>query len=336
MSIYFAGGEDFDFKVGGTRVYYQTDKMRSGFARYSLAISQYLHPGPITTEPFSAGNLTTAWLGFQLYFPNYNNTYDKLLVGLCKSTEPQGSGIWVALGNSNLYKLSLKKFNGSTVTHLDETPLPCLNKGQIHKIDMHVASYGASATVRVYLNQSPDPVITYTGDITVGSMTNMDCVGLSGYYTNDGNYRNMPSEIVVDTNDTRPKSVVTLYPSAAGDANAWTGAYSDIDEYYEDNLSQVYTDSDDVDAQFNLGNLPTGNNLVHAIRVAASACAPNGSTANTLKLGVKSGGSVYVDNGQALSEGYECYEYIMHEINSNPITYAMADALQMNLRSEVT
>jgi hypothetical protein len=195
---------------------------------------------------------------------------------------------------------------------------------------MQVIDYGANAYVNVYLNGSL--LIAYgPGNVTVSGMTNFDCIGIG---PNISSYAIAFSEFIVADEDTRTFGLVTMAPSAAGDANAWTGLYSTIDETTLDDSDVVYVNTNDQDVQYNLVNFPAGTFGVKAVEVAARATKSSGSTPGTLKLGIKEA-SVNVDAGQTVTTGWATYLRLMQTDPIKAAAWLQSDmnSLQIDLQS---
>lgn len=179
---------------------------------------------------------------------------------------------------------------------------------------MYVASYGASATVTVYVGGVL--VITYSGDVTVPGMTDFDCTifGLG-----DGSAVNPDavSEIVVADEDTRLFSLVAMAPNGAGGTDAWTGAYTDCNPITINDANAVYTNTVGQDEEFNLTDLPSGTFTIRAVKISARASKSAGATATKLKLGYGTNSSTDVGAAQSLTTAWACYERLDQQ---NPVT----------------
>ena len=196
---------------------------------------------------------------------------------------------------------------------------------------MQVVDYGETGTVNIYTNGSL--VISYTGDIRFGApAVHLDCVIL-GMQGNNFVYL---SEIIVSDTDTRNMSLVTLYPSAAGDVSDWTGAYTNIDELGIDDADLIYDNTDGHQAMFALSNLPAGSFSVLAVKESVRACRASDSTPTSLDIGIKSGATVDVDDNHALTTTWTSYERLMlvNPVTGNAFTPTEIDGLQMVLESE--
>ncbi len=328
MGILWCGGEEIDFDANPpSKSPYGT--FRTGYAREAIRTSG---ANPARSYAFPGGAVTSAWITARIYIDG-NLAANQRILGLCNTGETNGTGIWLGSGSAAL-KAAIHTQEGTSGTKVAEEAGTSITLNALNQFVMHVTNYGVSATVDVYVNGASSPTVTYTGDIRRGTMTNMDSVGIWSPGAG-GSYGAYHSEIIVADTDPTTFSLVTLYPNGAGDLNDWTGAYTDIDEDTLSDADLVYTNADAKDAQFALSNVPAGTFAVDAIKIVARACAPGGSTANTLKLGVKSNGSVDVDAGHSLTSSWVSHERIASTINGAQLTTALLDALQLNLRSAV-
>lgn len=318
MNIYWCGGEDIDFP-GVTQVV-MGGNVRSGYARASLN-----NPSMRNSPPFDAGELTSAYAASRAWLDDSKNSK---FFGLVKDGSG-GKGIYFGTGNTADRSAALWSFDGTTWTKLAETAgvaLPYKDVNGTHLM-LYVASYGASATVKAFLNGTE--LLSYSGDVSIAGVAGFDAYGWGGVYGNTNYF----SECIVSDEDCSTLSLVTLYPNAAGDANAWTGAHTDIDEESIADADAVYVDTAAQDAQFNLTATPAGTFAVDAIKIVARACKTGDAAVGTVALGVKSGGTVDVDAGHALTTAWATYERLTTTINGSQLTTALLDELQLNLRS---
>lgn len=195
----------------------------------------------------------------------------------------------------------LVKYDGAT-----ETVLATLNAKPSdgdHRWDVHVADYGATATVRVWCDQVL--LANYSGDISIGGCTGYD--GLSLKLT-AGYYRDLAGVVVADEATCRIMPVRRTVGSV--DTNTFTsGTYTDVDETVTNTNDYIRSDTAD---QVFLGGLassiPTGPyTIIGAKIVAVASKGTSGPT--TLKIGFKKdGGSEDWDAGTALAENWDAYQ----------------------------
>jgi len=251
------------------------------------------------------------------------------LCGLGNSSTAK-SGLYVGNDSSTAAKVALIKYDGTTATTLATESGTSLSASTIHKIDMHLTSYGASASVDVYVDGSL--VISYTGNVSVSGVSNVDSVFIGSISTSTNADI---SEIIVADSDTRNMSLVTNYLNAVGDSNAWTGAYTDIDEAAINDADLIYDNTDGHQALFGLHELPSGNFSVLAVKEAIRACKSSDSTPTSINLGVKSGGTVNVSDNHSLSTSWDTKERYMltNPVTGNPFTASEVDSLQLALEA---
>ena len=316
MPMRLMAGEDLDFV---DPISTNGDQYRSGYARCSIVpvADGYM----ARTKPFPSGPITSCWLRVRIY--HWGNTNEHFF-GLGRSGQAATyAGLWIG-STANAGLLAIKTYDGANWVVKATSNI---NVGTFTDfLDVQLIDYGTNATVNLY--KAGQLLVTYTGDISVGSITDVDQVIIrrcNGYYRF--------SEIMVADEDLRATSLATLAPNAVGDLNQWTGAYTDINENPWNDASLLYANGAGLDAQFNLSNLPSGTWGVAGIKVAARAARSAGSAVTKLQLGVKSGGQVDVDAGQTVDVPFLTYERIASQINGAGLTQAQVDAMQINLRS---
>ena len=328
MAVLWAGGEDIDFP-SGTAINVDTGgHYRTGYARCSMWHNT--NPGYTQSYPFKGGAVTSAWLSCQ-YAGNDNGTgyTNPTVIGFGKSGTNKG----LYIGVPNSFKLSIVKFDGTTATTLatqtgssepEGTPPPM-------RLDMQVISYGATATVNVYLAGAL--IITYTGDVTVSGMTNFDCVALG----RNGTTVHWLSEIIVaDESTLNWAGLVTMSPTGAGTTDAWSGAYTDVNEISVNNATSINSSTTGQDEQFNLTDLPAGTFNIKGVVCTANAAVSTGTAPTKIALGFNSGGSVAVATAQ--SPSLTVFAPITEIFATNPVTsvaftQSEMNALQINLRA---
>ncbi len=329
MSILWAGGEDLNFPNGGgvgSLGSSNPNGFRAGYARVSLyATSSTLCKSTV----LPGGAVTSAWLHCRIAnefnFPGSTSTG---IVGFGLSGTSKG--LFFGYGSAT-GKAAILTYDGSawTVLASESGSSATIVFHALQRLDMQVISYGASATVNVYLNGVL--LVTFTGDVTVSGVSNFDSV----YYSNNGNFS--LSEIIVADEDTRAfAGLATMAPTAAGSTDDWTGAYTDVNPTSINDANAVYTDTASEDEQFNLTDLPSGAFHIKAVVVSARVTSTVGATADKVALGFRSGGSVAVGTSQSTTTAWETKEEIFAQ---NPVTSADwvqsdMNALQVDLQSD--
>lgn len=324
MSILWRGGEDIDFStaVGTTTT---AGRFRSGYARCAVNALDG------KSAAFAGGAVTSAWLASYIY--RQQTQTSRRIVGLIKSSTTN-SGLWVGSNSAAAGKLTLYKYDGSTLTALaSEGGTSLAADGDTARLDVQLVNFGASATVNVFIDGVQ--IITYSGDVTVSGVASVDAVGLGGSDGVNDVYWN--SEIIVADEDTRTFSLVTMAPSSDGTTTDWpTGAYSDVDEVTINDADVNSTDTASQDQQFNVGDLPSGYFSIKDVTVKARASRTADATATKLALGINSGGTVNVGTAADPGTSWTTLERAIGA--TNPVTTAAwtlseMNALQLDLQS---
>jgi len=324
MNILWCGGEDIDFPNGAS-LGVSTD---SALFRASFNVRcALINTSGSRSNNFAEGGVTSGWCS--RYCGNSSPsslTSSVRLLGLVKDSTTS-DGIYIGVSSLARTKLVLYKYVGTTMTSL-ATESGASLAGNL-KLHLNVENYGSSATVKVFANDNL--VIEYTGDISISGVSDFKAVavGSSGAYY-------CISEVIVADSDTRAISgLATLAIDGAGDANAGTGTYADIDEITNSDADLWYTDTTNAEAQFATSGMPTGTYSVLAVKVTSRGAKSSGATPQTLSLGVKTNSTVNAETGQALDTVFATKERLMA---SNPVTASAwttseINALQLNLKA---
>jgi hypothetical protein len=307
MSILWCGGEDIDFPNGfSPAVNTSATYSRAGYARCAVSIQTVSNM--IRSALFPGGALTSLWFSVRAYVQDLGTTNNRGRIGLGKSGT--NNGLYLGRGSS-AGKMALLKYEGGIWSNLAEEAGTSLGSA-LRKIDVQVIDHGAAATVNVYLDGNQ--VIALVGDTTISGVTGLDSIIAT--CTANSEYWHLSEAIVADE-DTRLMSLVTQAPNLAGDANAWTGLYTDIDETTLNDADLLYTNAAGNGAQFNTIDLPAGTFTIKAVRVAARAAKSASSTPTKVALGIKTGGTVDLDVGQSCTTAWQTLERLMAQ---NPVT----------------
>ena len=322
MSILWCGGEDIDFPNGTAPAILTTgSSFDSAYARCSIrspAIAAYVKSVAFTP-------VTSCWLSGQIVHESTQSGGH--LFGLMYSGTGS-SGLYIG-GGTPYQQLTLVKWDGTTSTLLAAETGTSFVFGILLKIDIQIINYGASATVNVWVDGVL--VITYTGDVTVSGVTSLDTVVLSS----DAGGSAYASEIIVADQDTRTLRLATLAPAGAGTTDAWTGAYTDVNEVVLNDATSVYTNATSQDEEFTLSTLPAGAVSIVALKAGARCSATAGSTPTNIAVGIRSGGTTSAGTPVGQTTAWTENERLM---GVNPVTglawtQSAVNALQINLRS---
>lgn len=330
MSILWCGGEDIDFPNGVTPLVDGSATFRrAGYARCSLGTNG--STDLCKSVPFPGGAVTSCWFTARVY-PNISfGSTPKLAVGLGLSGTAKG--LYVGASGGNTTKLALNKYNGTTATELATEAGNSITQA-LHRLDVQLVNYGSSATVNVYWDGAL--VITFSGDVSVSGVTNLDSIFFNG--GGSATYWNL-SEVVVADEDVRAfPGLVTLALTGAGTTDDWTGTYSNINGTTISDANPAYVNVNAKDEQFNVTDLPTGTFVIKAVKIAARMAKSNDGPAVTqVKLGYNSGGSTGFGTGatKALTTAYATYEQLdlTNPVSSAAFVQSEMNALQLDMQS---
>lgn len=324
MSILWCGGEDIDFPNGTTpNVSTTSTSFRAGYAR--CIVQAPSNNALMKSTVFPGGAITSCWFSVRWCINTVATIVNQRAVGLGLSGTTKG--LFVGSDSATATKLALCKYDGTTTTQLASEAGNSITGTAanilIHRIDMQVVNYGASATVNVYFDGVL--VITYTGDVTVSGVTNLDSVffnSTTGWYP--------LSEFIVADEDVRAfPGLVTLALTGAGTTDQWTGTFSNINGTTISDANPAFTNTNAQDEQFNWTDLPAGTFAIKAVRIAARMAKSASPAVTQVKLGYNSGGSVAFGTGatKALTTAYATYEQIDA---TNPVTAVAFVQSEMN------
>jgi hypothetical protein len=318
MTIYWCGGEDFDFPKGATLPLTTTNggRYRSSYTRAALyGGNLYL------SNPFSSPQ-STVWIGGQCYF-YAGSGYTGYLV-LRNSTNGDG---W-AIGKNASSKLVLRKLNtdGSWTEVAYEDGTSFIDS-VIYKIDLKI-NISASGYAKCYVNGVL--MIDYSGNTSL-TTNQVDQCGFIGTTATD--YAAF-SEFVVADVDTRNKIVRLLYPNNNGDVNTFTNNYTYIDESTLDDTDFIYTTTADKDFQCALTDMPSGTFICDAVRVAVR-CLDSTTSGMNIKIGVKTNSTLNLSDPIAPGAYWNTLEkmYQVNPVTSNRFSATEITNLQLAIKS---
>ncbi len=334
MAILWLGGEDLDFTGGSARIAHTSaGTFRPTYARCAVISS---NTGvPMWSNSFPGGAVTSCWVTMEVAY-NDNNTFSTLHCGLVSVASGNGSGLYVGTRSSvSPLTLGLFTYDGATATQLAAGAFPIWlnNTNLLKRFDIQLISYGATATVNIYVAGSLN--LTFTGDVRIGGLTTIDAVAV----VRGGNVptvANGYSEIIVADEDTRAfVGLATLVPTSAGTTDDWTGAYTDVNEITIDDATMVYTSTAAKDEQFNITNPLAGNYRVKAVGVVARATSTLAAAVNSVALGFNNAGTVAVGAPHLTTTAWTSELEIFAQDPTTSADWLLADmnALQVDLQS---
>lgn len=238
--------------------------------------------------------------------------------------------------------LKLLRWNGATWDTLATGARPV---NSAIRLDMFIEDFGASGRVRVwlsYFNGTAPAVLWLDTGAGVDLATGTGATDFDGIYAcgtdpvTSGNVAaNRISQIIAADEPTLRLPLVTCYPNAAGDVNQWTGAYTAVDEMNADIGDFTETGSAGQLFLANITDLPSGNTLT-PLGVGVTILAAKGATGPTsIKIAIKTHGTVYYGTTYALTLAYAGYSYLWTVNPSTGIAWTQAEitALQIGYES---
>lgn len=329
--------EDVDFPNGVSVAFDSTSTtlFRPGFARGCIALDT--QTGIIKSTQFPTGPVTSCWLKFRFAYGVNGTPASIAVIGLGNSSS--GDGLYFGCNHgsgSNALFLAVNigtRTGAGVLNNLAFAP-NIINLGQLYTIDMQVINYGPAGTVNLYCNGTL--VLTYTGNLTVGSAANFDSVFIRYDTDNSSQYRRNLSEIIVADESTLGwQGLVTAAPNGNGTTQQWLNpAYTNINPIIINDANSSYTDVVGQDQQVTLIPEPAGNYAIKAVKVVARANGPAGAIPTGIKLGFRnSSGAVAVNPAHAITTAFEPYLDIFE---TDPITgqpWSDMTGYQLDMRS---
>lgn len=315
MTILWCGGEDIDFPNGTLPSMEDGSSFRrSVYARGSIYCGSHAWSK-------SVAEFTSGWLSFQSYC---GSGYLVYMIGAV--VDDGDSGLWIGKDISDHIILAKRESSGWT-TIATSASTTCTG---LRRFDVQF-SWGASVNVKVYMDENLE--IDYTGDTTISGSTGYSRVGFCG---GSASYKSTTSEIILADEDTRLMSLKSLVPNAAGDANAWTGTYADVDELWLSDADVLNVDINNAEVQMNLTGMPAGSFDVRAVKLSARTTKTSDSTPTKVALGVKTDGTIDNDSGHSITdEIFDTCERLMviNPVTGSAFTSDEVEVLQINFKS---
>lgn len=278
MTIYWFGGEDFEFpnpNIPSTSTL--NTYRRSDYSREAVVPTGSTSKGHYT-DPIGSLKSGELWLSFCLYNHTGSGTSYDSYVSLISGETFDGWGI----GRSNNY-LALGKWTAGVWSWVASSTEDLHLSASVDKFHMYI-NYAEGGEIKVYRGYTL--AYTHSGEVLLSGVDGFNMIQFDG----DTNYSPF-SEFIFGTENTLYKTVKTLVPNAAGDTNQWHGAYTDIDEAGYSETDFIYSDSSGEVFLSNLTGMPTGAWTIDGVRVCAKVMpVPSG---RGIKLGVKTGSSSF-------------------------------------------
>lgn len=227
MTILFAGGEDSDFStLGGCSVDTTTTAARRVTnARCSLKVSS---PGANDGWNAPFAQATSFWTTGR-FFANdpgfFSYPVNSFLLLFYDAAGARRLGITVDIVNPFLIQL-VKIDTAGALTVLARASVK-VTASLLTKVDLFV-NYTGAGQANLYFDGTQ--ILSYSGDLTTNSATGLASCTFGQATANGTSLSYSWSEMIVATVDTRALSLFTLAPAGTGNAFAWTGSASDINE----------------------------------------------------------------------------------------------------------
>lgn len=337
MSLLWCGGEDISFQNGGLPTV-DLSYYRVGYARCDLQCPT--SGNAVKGNQFPGGAVTTAWMSWRGENPAGSLNGSTPLGGFGQYSST--NSLVVGTNSVTPNKATLYKYNGSTLTALASETGTSLAQSTLLRFDMQVVSYGASASVNVYVGGSL--IISFTGDVTVSGMTAMDCC-VFGPATSGSGGRYYFSEVMVADEDLRAwPGLVTLAPNATGATASWTGTWSTVNQTTLSDANPLYTNTAALDEMLKVTSLPSGTFVVKGVQAAARmAVSATGAVPTKVKLGWlnASGATGATGSGfgsgstKSLTGAYTTYDQLdtLNPVTGVAFTQAEVSGIQIDLES---
>lgn len=315
MTILWCGGEDIDFNTiipGTSNTYYD-----GSFARNSMIATETTNGA--STNSWGPSNGVNLWISCKITTYGSWAVVGSWIIGIVNE---QDCGPIIGFNDGGT-ALVLKNTNN---TILASGSLSFTNGTDLRKLDINIINYGISGTVNVYINGIRH--ITYTGDIRpVYGATTLSKIKL--YLCVYRNYGANVSEIIVADEDTRLMRLKTLVPSADGDTNDWTGAYTNVNETTLSDSTIITSPSADNTFNANLTGMPAGTFQIKAVKIATRMT--TGPSGIGIQSGIKTNGNTYLGSTKQAIGYWETKEelYSINPDTGVQFTDAEIESLQI-------
>lgn len=329
MSVLWCGGEDIDFVTGTPGVDTGATHFRSGYGRCALFRSS----GAVRSNAFPGGAVTNFWVSYRVFLTVATG---QVPLVMSNSANAVSAGLAVHAGGGSSNQVELVRWDGTTATQIAIETGTSFSAAVIHRLDIQVVNFGATANVNVWIDGTQ--VITATSvDTRGGSITTVDCVTVGG--SGSGNNQVPISEIIVADEDLRAwPGLLTMALTGAGTTNNWTNnTFSNINgtSFSDTNPTSVNTTGQD--QQYNVTDTPSGTFTIKACKITARMAKSASPAVTQVKLGYNSGGSVAFGTGatKALTTAYATYEQLdaTNPVTGNAFTQSEINALQLDMQS---
>lgn len=321
-NILGAYSEDIHFPNGTTPTNVDTNsgRFRAGYARFAIDNRANF----ARTLSLVGGAVISAWASARAYAVGAQTSNMWFGLGLNASGN---KGVCIGTDSSSSTKLAIVKYDGSTRTSLATESGTSLTTGSIIKLDLQVTGNSGltSCTLTAYVNSTQ--VATVSSIDLSALFATLDCFILGS--NGGGNF--VMSEFIVADGDTRTLSVVTHAPTAAGSANNWTGAYTDISENVISDATLNFVNTTAQSVQYNVNDLPSGTFAVKSVSIASRMAISGANVPTGVKLGLLISATEYLDSAHTLTSTFTTYERLMTTSPATSAAFSMSEINAMQL-----
>lgn len=314
-----AYAEDIHFP-NGTMPTLTDSRCRAGYGRIAIDNRADL----ARSNSLIGGAVTSCWISAYGFVTAGGGTAKKFIgVGL---NGAGNKGVGIGSDTSAGNKLAIWKFDGTTRTQLAAESGTSIPNGSIYKFDLQITGNSGltSCTLTAYVNGTQ--VATVSSVDLSALFATLDC-----YVLGDAGGYCVTSEFIVADGDTRTFSAVTNAPVAAGSANNWNGAYTDISETTNSDATVNYVNTTGQSVQYNVTDLPSGTFAVKAVSIASRMQTSGSNVPTGVKLGLLIGGTEYLDSAHTLSGTPATYERLMTVSPATSAAFSLSEVNAMQL-----
>jgi hypothetical protein len=351
-TIYYVGGEDFDFTpFGNTSVDTTAGHFRGDFARCALRAED----GDSGWDTGTIGNFTDVWFHFRVFMERSYFTRNILVSEPGTQRAPikivDDSGIvrlimfipaFFPAANTSAARWCFAKIDDIgawtilggvfSATFSGNPDLP-------DDFDIQISNYDVTngGSVKVWVRGT----LAYSVSgvtLATDSATDISGIRLSGcgaaLYNDPNVWYHSYSEVIVSDEDTRGLDLATLVPDAAGNTDNWTtGTVTDINELTLDDSTTNTSDTANQIQQYTVIPPPPGAYGVIAVALSVRAQLGSLGGPTQLDLGVRTGGSDYWGSDLALPITKQHLQTIFatNPDTSNAFTIAELSAAGFNI-----
>ena len=347
MTALFRGAEDMHFSPIGVPAVDQTaGHFRASYARCALQASGNF-TGVLPSTDTSNSPLTQGWRIPSSYGIVVGNFWFTARVFNVNGGDTAGgSGLfWNALGPGDITRLQIRrtgsgtppivfeivKVNAAGVATRLTTFTGGVATGAVTKFDVHV-NYATNGFITVYFDG--DILANYSGDVTTDGATTITGVDMGSWSAAPASVSYTSwSEIIWDTTDTRSMGLVTVYPTATGNLDQWTGTFGDVTQIINNDLSFNSAGASNLVQLYNNNSLPAGEFSIVDFTSTARAISSGVPATYDFELvthAVTYDSPVQTPGGVL---GLQWYTWATNPNTSLPWTIAEANVLQQGMKS---